>query len=329
MKNKKFLLISIFLVGLMVSYSIPIQSASIWNVTALVNDSLSLGAATGPNLVEGMDGFYPFVAGDTLPYLVTYNNKSVTGYSGLNVGDIIQWNISAANNSVVPTGYVVPDPWIADCLWGGYAYYNSSTGIWESFASSYAVLSGYNSTHSFDSFIFIGPLPAGKYNAYNFVGLWLVFGYPMPPFPRNYTATNHTIVNLTYTMYSGSFDPHFFQHSPGQIAGMWQVGFGGPTIDDSFMLELELDSNGIVQKQRMYINGSSWWELGYEFTFLGLPSAPDLTLLLLTLLFIQPSTGLLIAVIIGVASAVGIIILFAFLENKGYLRHRMLKTKPY
>lgn len=317
MKNKKMFLIPMLLALVMFSYVPVAQALGLYtNIIINMNNS-NIKTTVGPNLEEGSSGFFGFVAGDKLPYMVTYNNKNITGYS-IKVGDIVQMNISAVNNTYRNmSGLILPDMYDGDMLFGGYIFYNSTSGQWEDPSSTNVVLACYNSTTPFTNYVFAIPFPTGKYYCFNVGTIIMWFGYPFAPFPRNFTATNNTIVNMSQILLASYSDKTFWFNVPvGTIEGTWQVGVGSPvesnaSADPSMMIELVIDNRGIVTRERIYENGTSYWELGYELTFQGLERPTDSTMLLLLLLYKPPldyTLPIIIAVVIFASVTLGVVL---------------------
>lgn len=224
-------------------------------------------------------GGFSVSEGDTWSYTITVCNP-ILGLPVI-VGDKIGINISVINSS---TPAVFPNGWTTNTVNGYYAYYNSTEGIWHVMEDgNETLIAAYNSISSFDNY---DDMIFGQYNYFSngFVMGLEDLGIPMLELaPLDFSAANHTIVNMTYAFFTiNGPQPTFNFTTPSGIAGTWKIWNGTATAPGNYKLEYTLDVSGKCVRNAMYISGTGGWKLVYEATTAGLKreiSPEDLLLL--------------------------------------------------
>ncbi len=226
--------------------------------------------AIGPNFIEGPDG-YQVTVSDSLIYNITKCEPSL----GLDMtaGDHFQITLSKTNNSAIPL-LQQPNPlgpWISDTVFGYYAYFNSTAGVWDDlFDGNETFVGGYNSTHPYTN---VSNMLFGKYYYFSqglLIGFMYMNGMPMMELiPNNFSAANHTIVNTTYTYFSMyGPDPTFNHTSPASINGTWEIWNGSSTTPTSFKYEFTFNASGFCTRNAFYVNSPIGWNLTFETVLL-------------------------------------------------------------
>ncbi|MHA1300414.1 MAG: hypothetical protein ACTSO9_13425 [Candidatus Helarchaeota archaeon] len=221
-------------------------------------------SATGPNLVEGSDGY--LVSADTILY---YNITVCDPNLGASIGegDYIRVRITTANNSQLPQQYVTGPlgAWTADALFSHLDYYNKTEGLWN--YGNESISTGYNSTDPYNN---VSNSVFGEYYFYShslFMGFMQLNGLPLMDIGcNNFSALNHTLVNMTYAFFTMSGpNPSFNHTSPGgTIEGTWEIWNGTATTPNSYKYVYTFNASGICNRTAFYMNGTTDWNLLFE-----------------------------------------------------------------
>ncbi|MFX1450942.1 MAG: hypothetical protein ACFFCM_08870 [Promethearchaeota archaeon] len=247
--------------------------------------------AIGPNLEEETDGFI-VREGQILRYKITFADSN---YSSKNVGDLLEFTITELNNT---NG----SGWIADRIYGIFRDYNITSGIWTTLPEM--CIASYNSTTPYYAF---------QSTCYYYTNI----GVPPLIICRNFSAANHTIVNLTYSQ-KFSANPSFQYIGPSTINGTWQMWDGSAITPGSKMYEESYNKLGILIKYAEYINGTSDWHKINEMVIINEKESLLNPIQMLLLISTNSTGGGLGAVIItGLISAIviGILIAVIFLKK--------------
>ncbi len=289
------------------NYTIPACSAgSIITYSIWANDTSNNTDTAGPYQYL-ISAIYPYDFGNilgTYTYRVTAVNPVF--YFPVVVGDMFYGSVI---NILRDVDLGAGD--YADVANGTWSYYNSTDYSTTNYTDVF--LSVYNHTHSFNS-------PFGIHH-YVTVLTSIMMNYGIMNFnflPLDFFAANETIVNVIHTVLIMS-DPasecHYsFTHdlSTTSIAGTWNIWNGtaanNGTEPGTYLLSFTFNSNGILTLERMYVNGTSDWELILELTLIKEEGGEaPLGLLLAALTGGGGDMGmmiLIIAVIAGIAIAV-------------------------
>ncbi|NVM03795.1 MAG: hypothetical protein HWN67_15805 [Candidatus Helarchaeota archaeon] len=174
--------------------------------------------------------------------------------ANFSVGDRIRINVTKTNNTILTS---FPPFWIADTIFGHYQYYNTSEGTWTDWSGE-TIVGGYNNTNPNYNF-------SGEYFYYS-TGLmqgFMSFQAPLMDFiPQNFSAANHTIVNMTYWLFS-SMGPTNFNHYYTASNRTWVITNGTENDPWGIKLEVSFNAEGFCTRNAMYFGGASW-QLVYE-----------------------------------------------------------------
>jgi hypothetical protein len=270
--------------------------------------------ATGPIFETTGNSGFGVSPGAILIYKVTVAKHTYPISENPNkVGDLYRYTITDCNNSNIGGA-------IGDSIWSFLDYYNSTDGTWTAKAAGVKQWRWwYNGTH---------PSSGYSFHTHYVDFFWAII-------PRNISAANYTIVTRaqTYaTMLYGSCGALSSSTPPpyGNVGnGVFCVWNGSATgaQSNTWMWCYQYSDNGILQQMDIYKSECGVWSLDYQWVLEAAP--PDMTALLLVWAWMPKESNLLIPIIVGIGAAIGIITILAFLENKGYLYHRLVKTKPY
>ncbi|MFX0138532.1 MAG: hypothetical protein ACFFDN_33120 [Candidatus Hodarchaeota archaeon] len=261
--------------------------------------------AIGPILEEGADGFN-FAENDTWTMEYTITTAAFAA------GDKVKYTITATNNSIDDGSVATPPGWIADMIWAKAQYY-AVNGTYKEFPEM--LIGAYNSTDPFTTYNLSGMFYySGQYNFWTFAG-----GGPI--IPQNFTAANHTIVNITYSnLYIlGSFS--FTTPTPPNIAGTWEMTAGNIATFASIKEQWSYNSKGICIRHRIYmvISPGSWTLVTEERL---VEEEKGIPIELLALAMMAGGGGgigtIEILIIAGIAGAIVVIIIIAAVaKSKG------------
>ncbi|MFX1452406.1 MAG: hypothetical protein ACFFCM_16320, partial [Promethearchaeota archaeon] len=196
---------------------------------------------------------------------------------------------------------------------GSWSYYNSTDN--STSTETEAVISAYNRTHSFDS-----PLGIHHYVS-EITDIMMDFGILNFNFlPLDFFAANETIVNITYMtmlMMDPASEFHYsFTHdlSTNNIAGTWTMWNGTAGNDGTetgtLLLSLTFNREGILTSERLYVNGTTDWNLVLELMLIEEAEEGE-----------EAPLGLLLAAIAGGGEGIGMtaILIIALIVGIGVI----------